>query len=339
MTAQTVFISGATGFIGQHIIQQLLKKGYHVVAQVRSTSKGDALVKDFKSKNLSYEIVEVLEQEGAYDEALAKHPEVTAFIHTASPVSFDVEDNERDILIPAIAGTKNVLASIKKSAPQIKRVVVTSSVVAASTFSELEDPKYVGGETSWLSTTYDEGKSADSQTAYAVSKKYAELAAWEFVKEEKPNFILSTILPGYVFGPQVFEESVASLNLTAAFLASALQLKKDDPIPVAGGLSVDVRDIAKAHILGFEKEETAGKRLVVSANRFLFQEFVDIIRKNFKDLADKLPVGNPIPATYYDHYNKYDDTESKKALGFEYIPFEKTVVDHISQILDYEKKK
>ncbi|KAK6460305.1 protein induced by osmotic stress [Scheffersomyces coipomensis] len=338
ITTQSIFISGATGYIAQHIILQLLARGDKVVGQVRSAAKGDSFVKDFNNKNFSYEIVKVLEQEGAFDDVLAKHPEVTVFIHTASPVNFDIEDNERDILIPAIKGTKNVLASIKKSTPQIKRVVVTSSVVAAATHSELEDPKYVGGEDSWLPTTYEEGKSADAQSAYATSKKYAELAAWEFVKEEKPNFILSSVLPGYVFGPQAFESGLENLNLTAAVVANALQLKKDDEVPIFGGVSVDVRDIALAHIYAFDKEETAGKRLVGYNNRFLFQQVVDVIRKNFKDLTDVLPVGNPIAPDHFDTYNPFVDVESRKALGIDYIPFEKTIVEHITQILDHQKK-
>ncbi|KAK6462769.1 protein induced by osmotic stress [Scheffersomyces coipomensis] len=337
MSSQTVFISGATGYIAQHIIVQLLSSGYNVIGQVRSSAKGDTLSKDFNNKNFSYEIVKVLEEEGAFDEVLAKHPEVSIFLHTASPVSFHVEDNERDMLIPAVNGTKNVLASIKRVAPQMKRVVVTSSVVAASTFAELEDPTYVGGENTWLPITYEEAKTSDSQIAYAVSKKYAELAAWDFVKQEQPNFELSTVLPGYVFGPQAFESGVANLNLTAAYLASALQLKKDDKIPAAGGLSVDVRDIALAHILAFENKEAAGKRLVGYGNRFNFQQVVDIIRRNFKDLVNTLPVAEFAP-DFFDSYVPYGDVESRKALGIDYIKFEKTVVDQIAQILDYQNK-
>ena len=37
----------------------------------------------------------------------------------------------------------------------------------------------------------------------AGSKAFAENAAWKFVKQEKPNFSLSTIAPTLVFGPIV----------------------------------------------------------------------------------------------------------------------------------------
>jgi nucleoside-diphosphate-sugar epimerase len=38
---------------------------------------------------------------------------------------------------------------------------------------------------------------------YRASKTFAENAAWEFVKNEKPNFTISTINPPMVFGPIV----------------------------------------------------------------------------------------------------------------------------------------
>ncbi|KAK6462768.1 dihydroflavonol-4-reductase [Scheffersomyces coipomensis] len=338
MSSQTVFITGATGYIAQHIIIQLLNKGYHVIGQVRSSSKGDALAKDVNNKNFSYEVVEVFEKEGSFDAVLAKHPEVSIFLHTASPATFSVEDNERDILIPAVDGTKNVLKSIKKVAPQIKRVVVTSSIVAAATFAELEDPTYVGGEDSWLSTTYEEAKTADSAVAYTVSKKYAELAAWDFVKQETPKFKLTTVLPGYVFGPQAFESGLKNLNLTAAFVANALQLKREDTIPAVISLSADVRDIAKAHILAFEKEDAVDKRIAVYSTRFQYSEFVDIIRRNFKEYDAKLPVTETLPADHFDNFVKFDDSKSRKILDFEYIKLEKTIVDLIAQVLAYQNK-
>ncbi|KAK6460303.1 osmotic stress induced protein [Scheffersomyces coipomensis] len=338
MSAQTVFVTGATGYIAQHIILQLLKKGYHVIGQVRSVAKGEALEKDFSDKNFSFEIVEVLEKDGAFDVVLTKHPEVTVFLHTASPFTLEVEDNEKDMIIPAVNGTKNVLVSIKRFAPQIKRVVVTSSLLSAISFAELIDPKFRGSEDDWHSVTLEEGKNGDLSAAYPASKKFAELAAWDFVKDEKPNFQLSTILPGSVFGPQAFESGVSNLHLSAAMVAKVLKLKRDDAIPDIVSIAIDVRDIALAHILAFEKEEAAGQRIVGAAHRFIYSEIVDIIRRNFTEFDCQLPPTEKLPNNFYDKWVKFDDVKSRKTLGIEYIPLEKTVIDSITQILDYNKK-
>lgn len=52
--------------------------------------------------------------------------------HVASPFQFAVEDNIKDLIAPAVDGTRNVLASAIKHKASIKRVVITSSVCGAS---------------------------------------------------------------------------------------------------------------------------------------------------------------------------------------------------------------
>ena len=150
--AATVFVSGASGFIAQHVIKQLLEKGYIVVGSVRSESKGEILKKNFATDEFSYEIVEDLETVGAFDSALKKHPDVTIFIHTASPVAFQVNDNEKDIIIPAINGTVNVLQAIKSSAPKVEKVIITSSIV---TQLQIDDLSQTATEDTWSDISYD----------------------------------------------------------------------------------------------------------------------------------------------------------------------------------------
>ncbi|KAK6197963.1 NADPH-dependent cinnamyl-alcohol dehydrogenase [Scheffersomyces amazonensis] len=332
MTAQTVIVTGATGFIAQHVVGQLLDRGYIVIGQVRSSVKGIQLLKDFNHEHFSYEVVEVLEKDGAFDKVLLNHPEATVFIHTASPVSFSVENNERDLLDPAIQGTKNVLVSIKKFAPQIRKVVYTSSAITATSFSGMGDTTFSCTDDTWNPISYEQGISGDSFEGYSASKKFAELAAWNFIKEEKPNFTLSTILPVYVLGPQAFISGLKNLNLTAQVVADVLNFKKGEPIPELENSFVDVRDVARAHIEAFEKDAAQGKRLYLTAEKFSNEEMVDIVRKNFPEVAGKLPVAKPIKRTMLD---KSNDAFIKIILGKQYYGLEKTVVDSIKQLLDH----
>lgn len=105
-----VFITGASGFIAQHIIKLLLSKGYEVVGTVRSTTKGEQL-KSFMPSDakFTYEIVKELSTPNSFDEALSKHNDIEYLFHTASPLTFDTEDPENVILQPAIKGTENIL--------------------------------------------------------------------------------------------------------------------------------------------------------------------------------------------------------------------------------------
>ena len=76
----TVIVSGATGFIAQHVVKLLLSKNYQVIGTVRSQSKGEGLLKLFNNPtNLKFEIVEDVGSEGAFDNVLKSHPEATIF--------------------------------------------------------------------------------------------------------------------------------------------------------------------------------------------------------------------------------------------------------------------
>ena len=111
--SKAVYVSGATGFIAQHIVKDLIEKGYKVIGSVRSAEKGDQLAKNLNSDNFSYEIVKDIAEPNAFDESLKKHPEVEYFMHTASPFHFNTSDIEKDLLLPAVEGTKNAFKSIK----------------------------------------------------------------------------------------------------------------------------------------------------------------------------------------------------------------------------------
>jgi len=48
--------------------------------------------------------------------------------------------------------------------------------------------------------TWEEGKQGNPAIAYSVSKKYAEIGAWEFMEKNKPHFDLIALNPPGVFG-------------------------------------------------------------------------------------------------------------------------------------------
>ncbi|KAF8000726.1 hypothetical protein HF325_004515 [Metschnikowia pulcherrima] len=169
----SVFVSGATGYIAQHILKSLVAKNYNVVGSVRTAEKGEKLKKLLASDKFSFEVVPDVEPAGAFDEALKKHPEVTVFLHTASPVH-----------------------AIKAHGPQIKNVVVTSSYSAILTASKQSDPSFVATEESWNPITWEEAKT-DPQLGYNALKTFAEKAVWDFVKTEKPNFKVNVVNPRF----------------------------------------------------------------------------------------------------------------------------------------------
>lgn len=332
----SVYVSGATGFIAQHIVSQLVAKKYNVIGSVRSAEKGEQLKKDLGSDLFQYEIVEDIVTPGAFDESLKKHPEVTVFLHTASPFHFNTNDVEKDLLKPAIEGTKNALKSIKEYGPQITKVVVTSSYAAiAPPDGSPESPReLVLTEESWNPADLEKALKFPT-LGYRASKTFAEKAAWEFLETEKPNFTLNCVNPAFVFGPQAFKSGVRStLNTSSETLNAVVKAGTDESkVPKSFGGFVDVRDVARAHLHGFESDVTNFRYLLVTS-RFATQDIVDIINKRIPSLKGKVSVGTPGSGKEItDKLAQVDNTKTRELLG-EFISLEDSVVDSITQIVE-----
>lgn len=334
LMSKSVFVSGATGFIAQHIICALLNKGYSVVGTVRSAAKGDHLAKLLNSPKFQYEVVADVQAEGAFDEALKKHPEVTVFLHTASPFHFKAVNVEEELLKPAVRGTENALKAIKAHGPQITNVVVTSSIAAISTPWLEADTTRVLNESSWNEITW-EGCKVDPVLGYRGSKKFAEKAAWDFMEREKPNFVINYVNPSLVFGPQAFDSEVKdNLNTSLEVLNSFLKMDGDSELPAARGGFVDVRDVAAAHLVAFEKP-ISNERLLMNYSRFCAQDIADVLNDRFPQLKGKIPVGEPGTGHLLnDALCKIDNEKTKSILGFPLRDLSTTVYDSVKQILD-----
>jgi nucleoside-diphosphate-sugar epimerase len=49
MKMKTIALTGSTGFLGSHILVQLLNKGYNVKANIRNEKKDEALLNSIKN--------------------------------------------------------------------------------------------------------------------------------------------------------------------------------------------------------------------------------------------------------------------------------------------------
>lgn len=172
-----------------------------------------------------------------------------------------------------------------------------------------------------------------------ASKTFAEKAAWDFVRNEKPNFTLSTANPPLVFGPIVhFLNSLGALNTSNQRVLSFIQGGAKEGLPETGTyLWIDVRDLALAHVKQIEIPEAAGKRFFVTAGYFSNEEVADIIRRNFPEYADKLPAPNPngpggYPGGTTDSLYKYDNSRTVDVLGIKFHTLEESIVDLVKSL-------
>jgi nucleoside-diphosphate-sugar epimerase len=339
-----VLLTGGSGFIAAHTLDVLLNHGHSVVTTVRTQEKADKIKESYKSYvdkgQLGFAIVPDIAQPDAFDKAVVSDPPFEAVLHTASPFHFNVTDVQKDLLDPAVIGTTGILKSIKKNAPTVKQVVITSSFAAIVNPSKGFWPGHVYSEEDWNPITQQEAL-ADPVAGYRASKTFAEKAAWEFVEKEKPNFTLSTINPPMVYGPIIHAlDSLDNMNTSNQRILAAAQGKYKDEIPISGvHFWVDVRDVAEAHVAAMEKPEAANKRFFVTAGYFSNKEMCQIIKKNFPEFkglpsdttpGGDYPEGSPDKGLY-----KFDNKRSIDILGLKYITFEQSIVDTVKS---FQKK-
>ncbi len=238
-----VLVTGATGFIALHCIDQLLKAGHSVRGTLRTMSRSSEVCEaagEF-SDRLEFAYADLTGDDGWIEAAHG----CDYVMHTASPVPRDIPEHEDDLIVPARDGTIRVLTAAK--AAGIKRAVLTSSIAAVTRDSQ--KPKdHVYTEADW--TVVDEAE------PYAKSKTLAERAAWDFAKEQ--GLELATILPGPVLGPVLSKDCSASGDLVSQILQRGVPM-----VPPIEMTTVDVRDVAAAHIAAMTVPEAAGERFIV----------------------------------------------------------------------------
>ncbi len=94
--------------------------------------------------------------------------------------------------------------------------IVFASFAALIDASRLNQSGYTLTADDWNPVAYEEATSADPVVAYRVSKKYAELAAWECVRNDNPHFDLVSLCPPVVFGPVIYPfNKISELNTSS----------------------------------------------------------------------------------------------------------------------------
>lgn len=339
---ETVFLSGATGYIAQHIVRELLNTGkFKIIGSVRSEVKAKTLAENFgNNPDLSFVYVKEIADPTAFDEAFKTHgPEIDYVIHSASPITFHLEDVNKDLIIPAKNGAAGIFKAAAKYATNLKHFVVTSSYAAISDFSSEHDHSSILSEESWNQMPFEQAVT-DNMLGYCYSKKVAEKAIWDLRKELEVSFNVTAVNPTFVFGPQCFDSSVSKeLNVSCQFINSFVHLPFGEPVDDSiTGCFIDVRDVAKVHVNAIlDSKKFDGKRLLLDAGYFGNQSIVDVLNE-IPSLKGKIAVGTPHrDDNLADEMIVIDSSKTKELLGLKYISFNKSVKDTALQIVKFDE--
>lgn len=277
MSQQHVLVTGGSGFIAGHCILQLLEEGHLVRATIRSGDKEAAARRELDKAGmvhgdrLIFVVADLLGDIG-WKKAAAG---IDTIFHVASPVTPGHVADENEVIHPAREGTPRVLSAARDA--NVKRVVLTSAFHPVSWGHPHTD--HVFTEEDW---TIVDGPGVD---AYGKSKTLAERAAWDFVAVESDAPELTTMLPVAVMGPVLGREVSGANHVIQQMLNGDMPALPNLFIPI-----VDVRDVARAHVLAMSNPDAAGERLLLSNGPALsLQTIGGVIRESLGKDADRVP--------------------------------------------------
>ncbi len=346
--SKPVLVTGATGYVAGRVVEQLLAAGLTVHATVRDPSKTDRLtyltdLADAHPGTLQFFGADLIKP-GSFAEAMAGCGVV---FHIASPFASGVKNPQKELVDPAVHGTRNVLEQANNT-QSVSRVVVTSSCAAiyGDNIDLDSTPNGEFTEDVWNTT------SSLAHNAYSYSKTLAEKEAWA-IHDAQDRWKLVTVNPSFVLGPGIRIHSTSeSFNFTKQLGDGTLRSG-------APGLNVgvvDVRDLATAHINAGFLPDANGRNIVSGHNTSAF-EMATTLRERFGD-------GFPIPTRILPKFVLWligpfvnstitrrfvrrnigrpwiaNNNKSKRELGVNYRPLAETMNDFFQQLVDEDVLK
>jgi nucleoside-diphosphate-sugar epimerase len=229
----------------------------------------------------------------------------------------------------------------------VKQLVITASIASLVATADFWKEITIS-EKSYNPQTVEDALQPGASTllVYAISKGVADRAVRDF-KHAHPDLDLTTIHPSYVYGPlgsgQVYNAPGLGTNRHIyALIAGAPDRPVSGYDPAVRGppQSVDVRDVARAHVLALKVPPSADepKRFILSSSTFTSKEAIEFIAQARPELKGRLPVITgkepPVPP-----FAILDTSATEKILGLgNYVKWQDTVLDTIDDLLRVEKE-
>jgi dihydroflavonol-4-reductase len=244
--ADTVFITGATGFVGANLARLLLAKGYKVRALVRKSSD---------PRNLEGLDVERVVGDLTQKQSLVAGCQGARYVfHVAADYRIWVPDPEA-MMAANVRGTENVLRAAHEAG--VERIVYCSSVAAVRPPSG-ETP--VNEDSHYTHTDEIIG-------AYKKSKWLAEQAALRLAEEGLPIVIVNPAAP---IGPWDAKPTPTG-KIVLDFLTGRM------PSYIETGLNVvHVEDVAQGHLLAALKGHV-GERYILGGENLSLKAILDLL--------------------------------------------------------------
>ncbi len=334
MAGDVVLVTGASGYIGSHVVANLLARGMHVRAAARDLGRAAHLQQLPVSDGGSLEVVGMdLFDTDSVNAAVAGCSDV---IHTAAAVRVVAKNPQRDIVDPSVVGCQNLVTAID-AAGCVERFVHTSSTAAISS-STFEDGR--------MFTSADWCDDASVKfNPYGLAKASAERVVRDWHAQAKDPPRLVTIHPCVTFGPPMTRRH---LRGSLSFIVALINRNPPMVIPLHVNV-VDVRDVAEAHVRALTGGQPGGRYLVVGGHAWM-RDIAKILEDEFPDRKwprRQIPYSLALLASLFHpkitvswaraHLRKqsfFDASPAERELGMEWRPIEESIIDTVHPILE-----
>jgi len=273
--SKKVLVTGASGFIAQQLILDLLEAGHDVRGTIRSLTSSDKVrrtLAEHHPRGAEIKLVAAdLEADDGWDAAVSG---VDVIHHVASPFPLATPKDPMELIRPARDGALRMLRAANQAG--VSRVILTSSCAAICYGYSRGGQPALCTETDWT-----DDNDLEDTTPYVRSKTIAERAAWDFAKAF--DMQLTTINPVAVFGPIRSADVRTSVGIVGQMLRGEFPA-----LPQAGIQIVDVRDVAAAHIAAMDRDETIGERYILADAFFTLREVAELLREALPQYDAKL---------------------------------------------------
>ncbi len=248
--AVKAFVTGATGFIGTKLVNELVRQGHSVHALTRATSNREGLA----GKRIKLVQGDIMDRE-----SLKRGMEGCTQVYHLAAYAKNWAPDPKVYFDQNVDGMHNVFEAAKSVG--VKRIVLTSTIV---TFGPTIPGRVANESTPRITSKF--------YTEYEESKSVAEKEALKFAAKGLRVVIVN---PTRVYGPGKLTEG------NSVSLMIDMYDKGKVPVLLNGGVNIGnyvfVDDLVRGHILAMEKGKVGERYILGGENASLKRifEFVD----------------------------------------------------------------